>query len=820
MLSRLGGFFKVKGKIKPGQKPSGSSDVGPQTNVPPSIQPVPPSQDVELLLQTEHQQTTSSLPMAAAPPKQTIGALPEHDGSNSNAQTHECTATPPVSASTVSETDKSVTIVAQTVAPPSSSAQTADPPAQQLERETQNASPSLLSSASVIPIDLTSLWRDALNEYTKQTGTDLDAGPLTDRLNGCISVNDIMDILEEHTRAFAEFRKGGAKTQLLRALKPIATAVLALQPSETLGEGIAVVFQPAKAIVGAVIVLLKATKDVSSSYDSLVDLLNCISKFLDRLSIYAGKSLTILMQEILVKTLANVVSILALATREVNQGRLGKYVRTLLGDTHVEDALKQLTRLGSTETQMIGVESLRLTYSLSTTLNELMQGSKESTKEIQRALEALQLNMGQTLQELKYDSDVQKHRNWLTPPDPSINHNLALRSYSEGTSAWFIDGQVMGEWKTTSSLLWIHGKPGSGKTILCTAIIENIRRLCLIQEKSNLAYFYCNFQDAKKQNARGLLSHVLIHFSAASHACSQLLSGLWSSHSNGSHQPSEHDLRQCLKSVIALLADHSLYIVIDALDECPDSSIDSHSQRRDVLMLIREIVDWGFHNVHICVTSRPEQDIREAMEALSPRSISLHTESGQTDEISSYVHSVIESDRAFRRWKASDRELAIQRLGEKANGMFRWVFCQLEMLRGCHPATIRKVLDDLPKTLDETYRRVLQTLDTPGWEYTHRLFECLIVCARPLRVDELADVLAIDFDSGPIPQFVTDWRPSDPKSDILSFCSSMIVIDSETGTVQFAHFSVQEGQCQEVSHCGGTCTYHDGEGLSRYSLTA
>ncbi|EMD33442.1 hypothetical protein CERSUDRAFT_126170 [Gelatoporia subvermispora B] len=390
------------------------------------------------------------------------------------------------------------------------------------------------------------------------------------------------------------------------------------------------------------------------------------------------------------------------------------------------------------------------------------------------------------------DSDVQKHRNWLTPPDPSINHNLALRSYSKGTSAWFIDGQVMGEWKTTSSLLWIHGKPGSGKTILCTAIIENIRRLCLIQEKSNLAYFYCNFQDAKKQSARGLLSHLLIHFSAASHACSQLLSGLWSSHSNGSHQPSEHDLRQCLKSVIALLADHCLYIVIDALDECPDSSIHSHSQRRDVLMLIREIVDWGFHNVHRCVTSRPEQDIREAMEALSPRSISLHTESGQMDEISSYVHSVIESDRAFRRWKASDRELAVQHLREKANGMFRWVFCQLEMLRGCHPATIRKVLDDLPKTLDETYRRVLQTLDTPGWEYTHRLFECLIVCARPLRVDELADVLAIDFNSGPIPQFFTDWRPSDPEGDILAFCSSMIVIDLKTKTVQFAHFSVQE----------------------------
>ncbi|EMD33438.1 hypothetical protein CERSUDRAFT_98545, partial [Gelatoporia subvermispora B] len=788
MSLRLTFSDKVRRKIRTGREIPYSSDAGSQAYVQHSASPVPPSQDVELSPQTE--QTTSSIPTAAFSPAQTIGTLPEQDGSSSNAQTHDHTATPPVTAPAISRA------VGQTSASPSHTSHRADLPEQQVERRTRSFVPPPGLSASALPVNLASLWKDALGGYTKQTGTDLDADPLTIRLSGHKSVEDIMAIVEEHTQAFNEFRAGGAKAQLLQTLNPIVTAVLALEPSETLGGGVGVVknssvtskrqslttigqiFHPAKATVGAIVALLKATKDVSWSYDSLVDLLSCISKFLDSLSVYMRMSLTMPMKEIFIKTLANVISILALATKEVDQGRLKNYVRTLLGDTHVEDALKQLARMGAAETQMIGVESLWLTYSLTVDLNELMHGKEGSMEHIREALESFRSSTGesgvyinalsslilwgitsatdQAMKKIKYDGGVQKHQDWLAPPDPSINHNLALRFYSERTCAWFIDGQVMGEWRTTSSLLWIHGIPGSGKTILCTAIIENIRWLCLIQQKSILAYFYCDFQDAMKQSARGLLSHVLIRFSAESNDCSKLLSDLWSLHRSGSQQPSEHELRQCLKRMIELLADHCIYIIIDALDECPNSSV--NSQRGGVLAFIREIVEWRFQNVHICVTSRHEQDIKEAMEALSPRSISLHTESGQTDEISSYLDSVMDSDPALQEpemlWIAVKRK----QISEEANGMYV----------------------------------IFNSLDTPDWEYTHRLFECLAVCARPLRVEELADVLAVDFDTGPIPRFSTDRRPLDPKGNILSSCSSMIVIDSQTETVQFAHLSVKE----------------------------
>jgi len=93
---------------------------------------------------------------------------------------------------------------------------------------------------------------------------------------------------------------------------------------------------------------------------------------------------------------------------------------------------------------------------------------------------------------------------------------------------------------------------------------------------------------------------------------------------------------------------------------------------------------------------------------------------------------------------------------------FRWVFCQLVYLRRCIPARIRRALDELPETLDETYERTLQEIDDQNWEYAHHIFQCVAVASRPLRVEELAEFLAFDFNAGSPPSFQADWRPDDP----------------------------------------------------------
>ena len=116
------------------------------------------------------------------------------------------------------------------------------------------------------------------------------------------------------------------------------------------------------------------------------------------------------------------------------------------------------------------------------------------------------------------------------------------------------------------------------------------------------------------------------------------------------------------------------------------------------------------------------------------------------------------------------------------------------MLRRCLPGTIRRALDDLPKSLDETYERILSSIGEERWEYAQRLFRCLAVSLRPLCVDELAEVLAIQFDAGTLPDYDVTLRPDDSEEAILSTCSSLVTIVNVNGSpvVQFSHFSVKE----------------------------
>jgi hypothetical protein len=125
---------------------------------------------------------------------------------------------------------------------------------------------------------------------------------------------------------------------------------------------------------------------------------------------------------------------------------------------------------------------------------------------------------------------------------------------------------------------------------------------------------------------------------------------------------------------------------------------------------------------------------------------------------------------------------------------FRWVYCQLETLRRCFPNAIRRALDELPETLDETYERTLLGIEKEKWEYAHRLFQCLTVAIRPLRVDELAEVLAIRFHDGQLPRYHADWQLEDAQDAVLSACSSLISVVHVDGSpiVQFSHFSVKE----------------------------
>ena len=126
---------------------------------------------------------------------------------------------------------------------------------------------------------------------------------------------------------------------------------------------------------------------------------------------------------------------------------------------------------------------------------------------------------------------------------------------------------------------------------------------------------------------------------------------------------------------------------------------------------------------------------------------------------------------------------------------FRWVFCQLEVLRDCLPPSVRRTLDELPESLDETYERILRKIKKPNRDHARRLLSCLVAAVRPLQVEELAEVLAVDYeDEEGIPRLNLNWCWEDQEQALLTSCSSLIAVVESDGSrvVQFSHFSVRE----------------------------
>jgi hypothetical protein len=111
-----------------------------------------------------------------------------------------------------------------------------------------------------------------------------------------------------------------------------------------------------------------------------------------------------------------------------------------------------------------------------------------------------------------------------------------------------------------------------------------------------------------------------------------------------------------------------IYLIIDALDECPNTT-KLPPPREKVLEFIEKLVKLNHPNLRLCITSRPEVDIRASLEPLAFKCIALHDQSGQKKDIEDYVRSVVYSDRNMRRWRDEDKTLVVETLTKKADGM-------------------------------------------------------------------------------------------------------------------------------------------------------
>ena len=185
--------------------------------------------------------------------------------------------------------------------------------------------------------------------------------------------------------------------------------------------------------------------------------------------------------------------------------------------------------------------------------------------------------------------------------------------------------------------------------------------------RASLAIFYYDFSEDRKY-VSGLLSSVLCQLCNQSDSYYHVLSAFYSTHRDDVQRPGDDKLVQCFLDLLKRPEERPVYLVIDALDECPTTSSLS-SPRENLLSFLEDLVEKKFPNLRVCVTSRPEVDIKAILEPLAFRSVSLHDESKQKEDIINYIESIVNTNKKMQNWSPEVKQLVINVLTEKADGM-------------------------------------------------------------------------------------------------------------------------------------------------------
>ncbi|PPJ55408.1 hypothetical protein CBER1_02774 [Cercospora berteroae] len=395
---------------------------------------------------------------------------------------------------------------------------------------------------------------------------------------------------------------------------------------------------------------------------------------------------------------------------------------------------------------------------------------------------------------------------WLDPPDPWTNHNSARELREPDSGYWLLRSDAYQNWKTASNhLLWTYGKAGCGKTVLSSTAIEDVKRYCNDRPNSGYAIFYFTFSDNRKQRLVNLLKSLVAQLGWKAPAL-HLLQLAYS-------KPNRsllglHDLREVV--VACLKAYDEVFLLLDALDEASEDDDNRHV----VLEWLGHVLDEAAH-VKILATSRELPDIRDRMIELDARRMPIPS-SSVNEDIRRYTVAQLAANRRLSGLNQATQQLIEDTITAKADGMFRWAFCQLQelkRLKSTKPSNVEKALKDLPKTLDETYERMLTMIPDESRSDAVAMLRLLAFSRKPPSLNELAEITIIDWEEDG--HVNTEDRAG--FADALEILSGLIIvigtggdhddpsemhdadrqedtsphIDGET-RIRLAHFSVQE----------------------------
>ncbi|KAE9575340.1 hypothetical protein CGMCC3_g8561 [Colletotrichum fructicola] len=320
---------------------------------------------------------------------------------------------------------------------------------------------------------------------------------------------------------------------------------------------------------------------------------------------------------------------------------------------------------------------------------------------------------------------------WLDPPDHVSSHDHAATLRERGTGGWFVNGDVFVQWiSQPRSRLWLHGGAGAGKTVLCSTIVETVKKhLEASSDNPRLAYYYFAFDNIPIHDIDLLLRSLICQLWRDSDTAPEL-GALYSR--NFPSRPSRKELRTTLLSMLRRIAGNpdnaqtspserpnNVFIIFDGLDEIPQGSL-----RDSIIEIIHTVASMTpSDHIHILFTGRYERDVANSFPiAQGWKRFGMERKNILSD-IESYIMVQLKLHSGLNLLPERIKDQIRHKLVYQSNGMFRWTALQmqhLKKLRLFRPYDVMRVLESLPRDLYGTYDRILSRLDSMLEDKDHK----------------------------------------------------------------------------------------------------
>ena len=387
----------------------------------------------------------------------------------------------------------------------------------------------------------------------------------------------------------------------------------------------------------------------------------------------------------------------------------------------------------------------------------------------------------------KEDAELRRRLllSWMSSLDFRTSHEKAYGSRHGTTGSWFLHTELFKDWlsATDTALLWCCGKPGSGKSVLTSIVVEHIR--ChLAKDQSSIAIVYCDSRQQNYNSAKLLVGSLLKQLCAKEVEIPDPIKLKYDHvQVEGGESLTWLDMKTLFLQTLSLFEQEAI-ILFDGLDECDDPAA--------ICDLLKTAVSRPINHVKVFVTSRSE--IRIIKPLLSSHPTIFLSEEVVQEDIATFVRAEVERLCDNGKLRIGDPELKqdiIETLIAKAKGMFLWVRFQMETL--CSQTTdreVRQALGTLPYGLEEVYERALRSIECqppPVKALAQKVIMWTLFSKRSLWIGELLEALAVVPGSKAIDPL---HRLNDPFM-IVTICAELIILDAKN-SVQFAHSSIRD----------------------------